>query len=113
MSINMIKLDDKYIFHLPLYKYANEELIAIDSSIISNLMDLFNEKGYENAYVMKVKGYYKSRSFDELLITIFTSSTDNIKPDSIFKDWFIENNDILEQDSFAYEYNDEMFIFEL
>ena len=110
----MIKLNDKYVFHLPLYKFVNDELITIDFNIISDLMDSFSENGYENAYVMKVKGYYKSRAFDELLITIFTSSeVNNLKPDSIFKEWFIKNNNILEQDAFAYEFNGEMFIFKL
>ena len=107
----MIELKEKFVFHVPLHKYINNELITINQKVIDELFCLFEENGYENAYITKVKGYYKSRAFDELLITIFTSETSKKPmPHVIFKKWFVENNNILEQESLAYEYNNELFI---
>lgn len=109
-----MELNEKYVFHIPLSKYANNELIPIEiESIMDELIDDFNEKGYENLYLIDARGHYKSRSYDEVLITIFTSPTSkakSISPDEIFKDWFERNNHILQQEAIAYECNDTLFI---
>ncbi|MDO5826240.1 MAG: hypothetical protein Q4Q22_07655 [Methanosphaera sp.] len=61
--------------------------------------------------MIKAKGFYKSRCFDELLITIFASETDKKKsPEVIFKQWFIDNNDSLRQEAIAYEHNNKIII---
>lgn len=61
--------------------------------------------------MIKANGFYKSRCFDELLITIFASEDDSqLKPHLIFKKWFADNNDILNQESMAYEYNNTLNI---
>ena len=111
----MIELDTKYVFHIPIYKYIKGSLILIEyEEILDDLIDSFNQNGYDSLYLTKVRGFYKSREFDELLITIFISSNqDNESPEAIFKEWFMENNDILEQEAFAYECNGSMFIEEI
>ena len=88
-------------------------LIPIEyEEILDVLIDRLNQNGYDSLYITEVKGFYKSREFDELLITIFTSSYDSL-PESIFECWFIENNDVLEQEAFAYECNNSMFVKEI
>ena len=112
----MIELNKKYVFHIPLYKFKNEELIPIElDPILDELIDRFNENGHDSLYMSNVSAYYKSRIFDEILISIFVSTEHLAKekqefPDRIFKKWFKDNNKILEQEALAYEYNNKMFI---
>lgn len=108
----MIELDQKFVLHLPVHKFENERVTAINiNKVLDNLINILNENNYHSFYITKVNGHYKTRSFDEILITIFTSSNDNRKkPDKIFKEWFQDNNDILRQESYAYEYNNIMYI---
>lgn len=102
----MVELDKKYVFHIPLYKYADGDLVRID------IGDAFDEltrllEGY-NFYTVHAEGHYKSRSFDELLLILF--ATDFEKPEEIFVRWFRDNNDVLEQEALAYECGNAMFI---
>ena len=106
----MMELDKKYVFHIPIYKFLKIGLIPIEyEEILDVLIGRFNQNGYDSLYITEVKGFYKSREFDELLITIFTSSHDSLL-EYIFESWFIENNDVLEQEAFAYECNNSMFV---
>lgn len=107
---------DKFVFHIPLYKYVNGELIAIDiDDVLNDLFDDFKNNGHGSAYFTNVKSLYKSKIFDEVLITIFTSSEAISKktPENIFKEWFIKNNNVLQQEAFAYECGNSMFIEDL
>ena len=109
----MMELDKKYVFHVPIYKFFKMGLIPIEyEEVLDVLIDRFNQDGYGSLYITEVKGFYKSREFDVLLITIFTSSYDDL-PELIFKNWFIENNDVLGQEAFAYECNNSMFVEEI
>ncbi|WP_296876087.1 hypothetical protein [uncultured Methanobrevibacter sp.] len=51
-----------------------------------------------------VEGHYRSRSFDELLVTVYCNEKEII--DEIFKEWFMANNDLMAQEAFSYEMND-------
>lgn len=109
----MIELNRRYVFHIPVYKYLKIGLVPIGyEELLDVLIDQFNQNGYDSLYITEVKGYYKSREFDELLITVFTSSNDDF-PEFLFKSWFMENNDVLGQETFAYECNDSIFIEEI
>lgn len=101
-------LNYKYVFHVPLYKLKNNELITINQEIIDELLNLFISNDY-NLYITKIKGFYNKNIFDEIIITIFTNSNDELLI-KLFKSWFIKNNNSLEQDSFAYEINNKMYI---
>lgn len=104
-----MKLNKKYVFHIPLFKFSNNKLIQIEiNDILDDLISQLNDNGFENLYMTKVKGHYKSRSFDELLITLFTH--DSQSPEIIFKKWFEKNNNILKQEEYAYECNNSMYI---
>ena len=111
----MLEFNEKYVFHIPCFKYKNDELIAINKeNIIKDLVNQFNKHEYTSMYMTNVKGFYKSRCFDELLITIFTSKdSQQESPEVIFKQWFKSNNKILEQEAIAYEHNNKMIIEEL
>lgn len=104
----MIELDKKYVFHIPKYKFEDNELTPIDSNILKNFITKLNENGYSSAYLTDVKSYYKNRAYDETLITLFTSQ--EREPEKIFKEFFTGNNNILKQEAFAYECNNRMLI---
>ena len=104
-----MELNKKYVFHIPLFKFSNNRLIQIEiKDILDDLISQLNDNGFENLYITEVKGQYKSRSFDELLITLFTH--DNQSPEIIFKTWFENNNNLLKQEEYAYECNNSMYI---
>ena len=109
----MIRLNKKYVFHIPLFRYADDRLEPIDmDDIFNELLAELTDNGFENFYISKVRGYYKSRSFDELLITIFVSDNGEIL-EEVFKSWFQKNNHILSQEAFSFESGNEMYIIQL
>ncbi|MBR0270694.1 MAG: hypothetical protein IJQ68_01695 [Methanobrevibacter sp.] len=108
----MIKLNKKYVFHIPQYKFENDKLIAIDTEkLIEEFISTLNENGYTSTYLSDVKSYYKNKSYTETLITLFT--TQENEPEKLFRQFFHKNNSILKQEAFAYECEDKMFIEDL
>ena len=101
----MMILDRKYVLHIPLSRFADGKLAPVDIDDI--LDDLISRLDCESFYMAKVRGCYKSRVFDELLITVFSSGGD---VGEIFGEWFTSNNDILQQEAFSYECGDRMFV---
>ena len=102
-------LDCKYVLHIPLSRWENGSLIPLD--VDEQLNELINDlevHGFDSFYVTKVESYYKSRNFDELLLIIFASSEGCVE--EIFRDWFLKNNDVLDQEAFAYELGNKMII---
>ena len=107
-------LDTKYVLHIPTHKFENERITIINmKKCISDLESRLEQNGYQSFYKTKIEGHYKSRSFDEILITVFTTRKTEPQPDDIFSQWFRDNNDELKQESFAYERNNELIIEEL
>ena len=98
-------LDEKYVFHVPLFRFSNDELIPIE--IDEALDDLIMSLDAESLYITKAKAHYKSREYDELLVTVFTSSSGLDKP---FAEWFSKNNHLLGQEALAYEHNGRLHI---
>lgn len=111
----MLVLEEKYVLHIPSYKYVEGQLKPIVSDrYIDKLIRELNDNGYHSFYRTEVKGYYKKRCFDEILITIFTSKENtNKKPSTLFVEWFREYNHILKQESIAYEYNNSLHVIRL
>lgn len=95
----------KYVLHIPLYKYVDDELIPLEiDGIVDELIDDLN---LESFYITRVESHYKSRKFDEMLLTVFA---DSAGIEDIFRDWFLKNNHILAQEAFSYECNNRMVI---
>ena len=107
----MIELAEKFVFHIPLYKYSSGELVSIElDGLLDELKGEFHDNGFDSLYISEVKSMYKSRCFDELLITLFADSK---LPAEIFEVWFRKNNDVLGQESFGYELANRMIIHDL
>ena len=104
-----MELDGRYVLHIPLSKYENDEIIRLDmDDLIDELILNLEVQGFDSFYLTKVKSYYKSRSYDELLITIFAGDSDS--PREIFRGWFFKHNDILCQEAFAYELDNRLIV---
>ena len=98
----------KYVFHIPLCEFSGDELASIEiDEILEDLINRFNDNGFDSLYVSKAEGHYKSRRFDEMLLTLFS---DDDAPEAIFKDWFRQNNAILKQEAFAFECSNRMYV---
>ena len=108
----MRTLDNKHVFHIPLCKYENNQLTPLEiDDLLKELTDEFEANGFEGMYMSKVKSCYNGRTYDELLITLFT--TEDKSPEEIFEKLFRKNNEILKQDEFAYEKGNTMTIVRL
>ena len=104
-----MELDCRYVLHIPLSRWENGKIMPLDmDEPISELMELLEDKGFDSFYVTKVEGHYKSRKYDELLVTIFADDDDS--PIAIFRQWFSKNNGKLRQEAFAYEFNNRMIV---
>lgn len=99
----MAILDEKYVFHIPLSKYENGRLIELE---IDDILDeLLSE--FESFNITRIESHYKSRSYDELLITVFTSKK---SLETIFMDWFLKNNEVLCQEAMHMNITEKLFI---
>ena len=105
----MIVLEKKYVLHVPLCKFEKGKLISAEADV-SDLIDCLSKNGFDAAYITGAKGIYKSRCFDELLVTIFASSDE---PKEIFIRWFQKNNHLLGQEALAYECDGKLFVMKL
>lgn len=104
-----MELDCKYVLHIPLIMWENGKLRPLDvDGQINELISCLELKGFDGFYVTKVESHYKSRKYDELLITIFACGDDTPLP--IFRHWFFKNNHILSQEAMAYEMGNKMII---
>jgi hypothetical protein len=107
----MKKLNHKYVLHIPLYKNTNGNLEEIEmDEILKELIERLDEKAHDSFYFTKVESHYKKRSFDELLLYVFSDSEDI---EEIFRMWFVENNHILGQEAFGFEHNNTLCIEDL
>ena len=99
-------MDKKYVFHIPLHKFEDGELVLLE--IDDLLDDLISQLDCEGMYFTRCKSVYKSRRYDELLLTVFASCDDNLE--DVFKGWFSQNNDVLGQEALAYECDGKLFV---
>lgn len=107
-----MKLDTKYVFHIPLCKHEDGQLTPLEiDDVICELFDEFRKNGFNGMYLGKVKSIYRGRAYDELLVTLFT--IEDKSPEEIFERWFVKNNEMLKQDEFAYEKANTMTIVRL
>ncbi len=96
----MIKLREKYVLHIPLSKFEDNVVMDLNiDGIIEELIGQLDSNGFDSFYIAKVQSSYKSRVFDEVLITIFTDSSRELI--GLFRNWFLKNNDVLRQEAFA------------
>ncbi len=101
------------ILHIPHYKWDGK-LISIDYlSFTKRIISRLAETGIEGGYRIAAKGYFKGRSYDEDLLTVYCTDDQAEKVVSIFRQVYNEANDIMQQECFAYEHNGKMYVVSL
>ena len=102
-----MRRDRKYVLHIPLEKFDGN-LVTIDiDGILEDLIIKLEETGSDSFYITRVESHYKTRKFDEILITVFAEDS---SIEHVFSEWFRKNNHELCQEAFAYEIGNEMII---
>lgn len=107
----MNKLNTKITLHIPEYFHDETGLIPIPEDILHKLYIQLQNAKYD-FYITTAETYYKNRTYTTKLITSYTTDNDKT-PINIFKQWFNDNNNKLKQESYAYEYNNTLYIEEL
>ncbi len=105
-----MEYSEKLTLHIPHYKWDGK-LIPIDylyftQKIIGRLAEI----GIDGCYSVAVTGYYKGRSYDEDLLTVYCKNDQVDKAVNIFRQSYGDTNDTMQQECFAYEYNDKMYV---
>lgn len=107
----MNKLNTKITLHIPEYFHDETGLIPIPNDILNKLYTQLQDAHYD-FFIMTAETYYKNRTYTTKLVTSYTTEYDQT-PINIFRQWFKDNNDKLNQESLAYEYNNTLYIEEL
>ncbi len=104
-----MELECRFVLHIPLSRWEKGEVVGIDvDDEIGDLIDCLESGGFDSFYITRVESRYRSRTYDELLITIFAGEDDG--PCEIFRKWFCRHNRILGQEAFAFELNNRLVI---
>ena len=102
-------LDEKYVLHIPLAKFEDGKISAVNiDGILDELIESLNSRDVNSYYILHADGFYKSRKFPQLLLKVFAPSDVDIG--EIFACWFLKNNHVLCQETFAYEKSGKMIV---
>lgn len=106
-------LANKIIFHIPEKTWMDNTLVDIPAKrLIKSLTNRLQDTGCVSFYATQAESFYKNRTYPEKLITLYCPENYE-QVINAFKAWFKENNSELHQESFAYEYNNLLYIEEL
>ena len=100
-----MELKNRYVLHIPLSRFQKGSMVRLN--IDSILEDLLCDLEGDGLYMTRAEGRYRSRAYDELLITVFSNTQ---RPGEAFRQWFLKNNDYLGQEAFAYELNNTLVV---
>ena len=108
----MLICKNKHILHIPLSRFVNGELEMLDiDDLLEELFRKLEEKDIEGFYITRATGFYRSRSYPELLLTVYSNRTNIVE--AIFEEWFRAHNGVLCQEAFSYEANDRLHVIRL
>jgi len=109
---NMLILENKYVLHIPLSRFVNGEMEMLDiDNLLEELFRKLEENGIEGFYTTRTTGFYRSRRYPELLLTVYSNRTSIVEV--IFEEWFQTHNKVLCQEAFSYEANDRLHVIRL
>lgn len=103
-------IKNKVVIHLPHKAWVDNQFIDINySNCRENLLAFLQEFNINGFYITNVLGFYKNRSYNEELITLFYEKINkNFK--NLLIDWAKEWKIKLYQEAFAIEFNDTLKI---
>lgn len=102
----------KFSFHIPQVAYVNGEYIAVPHEEFENALgEKLLELGIDAWYVIASTGIYKGRRYPQNIMVVYC---DENKEDSVagaFKNVCKVMGKAMQQEKFAYELNDNIYIF--
>lgn len=108
----MLICKNKHILHIPLSRFVNGEMEMLDiDDLLEVLFDKLEENGIEGFYTTRATGFYRSRRYPELLLTVYSNRAGIVE--EIFEEWFQTHNKVLCQEAFSYEANDRLHVIRL
>ena len=108
----MLILKNKHVLHIPLSRFVNGELKMLDiDDLLEELFRKLEENGIEGFYITHATGFYRSRKYPELLITVYSNEKETVE--EILEKWFQTHNKVLCQEAFSYEANDWLHVIRL
>lgn len=101
-------LKHKAVFYVPTQKYLDGVLVDVDyNRFVSLLLRWLDVKGY---YVAQVTGSFKERLYPEKQVTVFLDDKKADRVDYVFKHIIALCHDEMQQESYAYELDDNMHV---
>ena len=98
-----MRLPHKLVFHIPEMAKVNGRITDVPiGRLLSGLADELQQAGVLSFYTINATGFYKGRSYPEQLVTLFRQD-DPAPVQDLFRRWFREHNDQLQQEAFAFE----------
>lgn len=105
-------LKRKAVLHIPQMAWENGELVDIDlAGALEELLENLAEAGVTSLYQTQATGYYKGRSYPEMLFTVF-GIAETTAAVHIFEAWNKKHKGILKQEAFAYELDERLFVYQ-
>ena len=106
----MKTLTNKISFHIPGFKYIEGKILNIYLDDFKAVLNKeFEKVGIEAFYALKAVGYYKGREYRQEIITVFFDKEDVL---GCFARTVYSMRDSLKQESYAYELNGTMYVYE-
>lgn len=105
----------KLTLHIPHFAWEDGVLVEIDHyGFCEALAARLNAAGITDWYEIYASGRYKGRRYDQELWTLFFCEQELYDTavdlfEKIFREW----NDVMQQESFAYEQNGTLFVIDL
>ena len=96
----------KYILHIPNAKAVDDHLVSVVTEAAKMASEI--AKKVDGGYLVDATGFYKGRTYQETLMVVYG---DNI--DEIFRDKCKEYHDLLCQEEYAYEKDNDLIKFKI
>ncbi len=103
-------LPEKLTVHIPRYHWTGG-LEPIDyPAFIRQLAEGLESLGIDSFYTTPATGYYKGRSYDETLLTLFCKTDVDNAVAGVIENLFRTNNHLLQQEAYAFERNSVLWV---
>ena len=106
-------MNQKFSFHIPKVAYVNEEYIPIHyEKFEDSLGKKLKEIGITAWYIISSSGFYQGRCYPQNIMVVYCDETKVVLVSEIYKKVCQDMAGVMKQEQFAYEFNDELMIFE-
>ena len=105
-------MNQKFLFHIPKVAYVNEEYISISYERFEDALGMkLKEIGIIAWYKLSSTGFFKGRCYPQDVMVVYCDESEVVAVSDVYKNVCREMADVMKQEQFAYEHNDELIIF--